>query len=73
MPVDDDFLLNRAIKRYEDEIERMRQFDNKAGNQIGYVGVIIAVFGFIVGSNIQNTSEISLTIIVVGILILLND
>jgi len=71
MTVDEDFLLNRAITRYDNEVERMRQFDNKAGNQIGYVGVIIAVFGFIVGSNFQDIAFISICISIIGISILM--
>jgi len=69
--MNEEFLLNQSIKRYDNEVERMRLFDTKAGNQIGYVGVIIAVFGFIVGSNIQNISQVSLGIIVFGISTLL--
>ena len=69
--MDKDFLLNQAIKRYDNEVERMKAFDTKASNQIGFVGVIIAVFGFVVGSNIQNISGNSLIIIVIGISILL--
>ena len=69
--MNEEFLLNQAIKRYDNEVERMKWFDNKASNQVGFVGVIIAVFGFIVGSNIQNISEMSLWVIVGGISVLL--
>ncbi len=71
MTVDEDFLLNQAITRYDNEVERMRLFDTKAGNQIGYVGVIIAVFGFIVGSNFQDIAYYSIVISVIGISLLM--
>jgi len=71
MPVNDDFLLNQAIKRYDYEVERMHHFDNKVGNQIGYVGVIIAVFGFIVGSNFQDIPSNSIVISIIGLSILM--
>ncbi len=45
-----DTLFDITVKRYEQEVGRKHHLDNKAGTQIGFSGVIIAILGFIFGS-----------------------
>lgn len=47
---DGDTLFDMTIKRYEQEVARKHHLDNKAGTQIGFSGVIIAILGFIFGA-----------------------
>ncbi|MGI0007133.1 MAG: hypothetical protein ACREAR_03960 [Nitrosotalea sp.] len=40
-----------AQKRYDIEVTRLQNLHERANNQIGFAGVIIAIFSFIFGSN----------------------
>src|SRR2546422_2034325 len=45
------FFLTMAEKRYDFEVSRWQNLDQKASNQIGFGGIVIAIFSFIFGSN----------------------
>lgn len=68
--MNEDDLLEYAVKNYEQGLQRNENIDSKASNQIGFVGVIVAIFGFIVGQGItvQGHSVIGI-LIGLGILI----
>lgn len=68
MPVSEEFLLNQTVKRYNYEVSRMRNLDNKAGNQIGYVGIILAVLGFVFATTINELNDASLMFLIIGVI-----
>ena len=45
-----DISYDLTIKRYEQEFSRYQHLEGKAGTQIGFSGVIIAIFSFVFGS-----------------------
>jgi len=46
-----DFSYESTIKRYEQEVSRSQHLDQKASNQIGFAGVIMAILSFVFGSS----------------------
>jgi len=46
----DDIAYDLTIKRYDQEFSRYQHLDGKAGTQIGFSGVIIAILSFVIGS-----------------------
>lgn len=46
----EDIAYDLTIKRYEQEFSRYQHLDGKAGTQIGFSGIIIAILSFVIGS-----------------------
>lgn len=66
----EDELLSHAVRVYEQELKRFENVDSKANQQIGFVGVIIAIFGFLAGDNFQTLDYIVLVVFGLGFLLL---
>jgi len=66
----EDDLLPHAVRVYEQELKRFENVDSKANQQIGFVGVIIAIFGFVAGDNFQTLEYLVLVIFGLGFLLL---
>ena len=62
-----------TIKRYDQEFSRYQHIDQKAGTQIGFAGIIMAVLGFIFGSNefVNATQDVGYYFLVSGMALLL--
>lgn len=49
-PSGTDITYDLTMKRYEQEFSRNQHLDSKAGTQIGFSGIIIAILSFVIGS-----------------------
>ena len=67
--MNEDDLLPHAIRVYEQELKRLENVDSKTNQQIGFVGIIIAIFGFVVGDNFQTLTYLCLVVIGLGFLL----
>lgn len=68
---DEKELLPHAISMYEINLTRYDAVTSKATSQIGFVGVIIAIFGFAFSDNIAESNY--LNCIVLGLILLLSS
>lgn len=70
---DNEFIFDMTIKRYDQEFSRYQHIDQKAGTQIGFAGIIMAVLGFIFGSNefVNATQDVGYYFLVSGMALLL--
>lgn len=65
-------IFDAVFERYNQETEYSKHLDQKASNQIGFVGIITAIISFIVGSNgITSIKNLDHTWLTVGISLLL--
>ena len=66
-------IFSEAIRRYEQESDYSKHLDQKASNQIGFVGVIIALIGFILGSGAIELiqKQIDINFLIAGIVLLM--
>lgn len=46
----DDITFELTVKRYDQEFSKYQHLDGKAGTQIGFSGIIIAILSFAIGS-----------------------
>ena len=68
---DEKELIPHAISMYEKNIVRYDTIASKATSQIGFVGVIIAIFGFTFSDNIAESNY--LNCIVLGLILLITS
>lgn len=65
-------IFDAVVERYEQETEYSKHLDQKASNQIGFVGIITAIVSIIIGSNgITSIKNVDHTWLTLGISLLL--
>ena len=69
-----DTLFDTTVKRYDQELSRTHHLDNKAGTQIGFSGIIIAILSFVFGSlefeQISNNEHLWIFALGIGVLLI---
>ncbi|TSA16832.1 MAG: hypothetical protein D4R72_05970 [Nitrosopumilales archaeon] len=68
--MNEDEFLPYALSRYEQEYQRHQNLDSKAFNVIGFVGIMVSIFSFIVGGKIPTNHFLVINIIGIGFLFL---
>lgn len=68
--MNEDDLLEHAVRRYEQETKRNENIELKASNQIGFVGVIVGIFGFVAGQGLSNQNNTG-WVILLGLCVLI--
>lgn len=67
--MNEDELLPHAVRVYEQELDRLSKIDGKSGQHIGFIGVIIAIFSFIIGDNFETSHYLCVLILGLGVLL----